>query len=126
MTNDLDDLLDRCASAAVLTQPGDLAALAQLHTDLQTIGARAYDQPESAARASHASHIVESIVLGEIGDVPAALKAIGDEINAMQELVKAAAKGSAVAKAAPAAAPAATRPCPQLLGWLRLVNPIFM
>ncbi|MGC4034292.1 MAG: chemotaxis protein CheA [Tepidisphaeraceae bacterium] len=108
MTNELEDLLDRCASAAVLTQPGDLTALAQLHTDLQTIGARSYDKPESAAKASHASHIVESIVLGEIGDVPAALKAIGVEINAIQELVKAAASGSTAAK--PAAATSAATP----------------
>ena len=76
MTKELDELVGRCASAAVVAKPGDVVALAQLHGDLQAIRDRSSDQPDAVAAAARAVRLVETVVLGEAQDIAAALREI--------------------------------------------------
>ncbi|MDB5325823.1 MAG: CheW domain protein [Phycisphaerales bacterium] len=104
MTHELGELIEKCASAAVLARPGDLAALAQLHTDLQSVGAQTKDQPAASITAGHAATLVENLVLGDVDDVDAALRDIGSQVNALQTILRSTAP--AAAPKSPAAAPA--------------------
>jgi two-component system chemotaxis sensor kinase CheA len=88
MTHDLEVLINRCSAAALQAQPDELAALAQLHTQLQAICERALDQPAAAASASRAAELVEKLVLGDTTDATASLRAINEQIDHLQQLLQ--------------------------------------
>jgi two-component system chemotaxis sensor kinase CheA len=87
MTAELGALIEKCASAVMGARPGDLPALAQLHTDLQTIGTTAGTTPPAVVTANNAASMVEQIVLGEVADVDAALRDIGGQVQALQAIL---------------------------------------
>ncbi len=97
----LDQLIEKCASAAVAAQPGDLTALAQLHTDLEAVCLQTPDRQDTIATATRAAHLVESIVLGDARDVTAVLEEIGSQINQLQAMLRETPKSTG---------PAVTRP----------------
>jgi methyl-accepting chemotaxis protein/HPt (histidine-containing phosphotransfer) domain-containing protein len=117
----LSDLTEQLASAALLTDPTDLSALAKLHEQLTAIPARVPAEAGLPADvgaaftgvAGTATELVERIILRELTDATAAFEDVCRQITRLQDLLNGAAGGPAAAPAVtPAAAPAAPAPAP--------------
>lgn len=105
MQQELTEIIQRCAASANQTKAGDLIALAQLHSDLETI--EAISSKEAAQPAGfpgtveHAQVLIEKLVLNEVEDAAAGIAEVGHLIQEMQSILNGA--------SAPAAAPKAER-----------------
>jgi two-component system chemotaxis sensor kinase CheA len=90
MTNELTEIIQRCAVSVKRTRPGDLLGIAQLHSDLQAVrmlssnGASPLkDVPEVAQRAAD---LLEKLVMNESEDATTALAEAGRQITELQAL----------------------------------------
>ncbi len=87
MTQELQTLVEKCASAAMRAQPEELPTLAELHTHLLALCAGATGYPDAKGAAGQAAELVEKLVLGEIVDAAGALKEIGQQISELQGIL---------------------------------------
>ncbi len=88
--NAIANEIERLSEALVLAEPGDLPALADIHTMLQSLGKLAAEAgisglPEAAAGAADA---VESIILDEFENPAIALENVGRVVSAAQQIVR--------------------------------------
>ena len=90
MTNELSEIIQRCAESANRAQPGDLLAIAQLHSDLQAVrmlsSAGGTGLTGVPAVAQRAADLLEKLVMNEAEDAVAALAEAGRQISEMQVL----------------------------------------
>ena len=91
----LDATTERLASAVLVADPNDLAALARLHEDLSAMPAQVAEDATLAApvadrlsrTAQAASKLVEQLILREADDANAALESVCESIAQIQQLL---------------------------------------
>lgn len=83
-------LLEQACEETVLMDPGDLPALASLHTQIEQIATWASDsgRDQVASAAQNAANLVERIVLNEVQDPAGALEVVGISLGAIQSVLR--------------------------------------
>lgn len=97
--SDLTHLTERLAADVVLLDPADLPGLAKLHTALAQLAAAAGETAAATdltGRATGAGRLIEQIILREVDDADAALKAVVAAVGDLQQLVTGAADGASM------------------------------
>jgi two-component system chemotaxis sensor kinase CheA len=84
---ELEDLVEKCAAAAMQARVADLISLAQLHSDLQSVQDLSADRPAAVAAAQQAAELVEKLVLGDAEDPSDALRKIVALVNQLQSSI---------------------------------------
>lgn len=84
------DRVEALAERLVFTEPTDLPALAEIHTEFEQLGswASGNDLPQAASAMEKCAGFVESIILEEAEDVQAAWGAVSGAVGALQTLVR--------------------------------------
>jgi two-component system, chemotaxis family, sensor kinase CheA len=88
---ELNQLVQRCATATVSIDSSDLAALAQLHSDILAVRLLAADNTEQKNifdAAEHTAQLVEKLVLGEVENAAASMVELSEQIHEMQEFLE--------------------------------------
>jgi len=97
------ELAQNVAASIVLVDPGDLQALANLHTGFEAVAAAAAQQLDAAfaqrlaCSATAAAKSIERIILGEVDSAQTALQQAGEFIAEIHAILDSAASGQPVA-----------------------------
>ena len=85
---DLDKLIEELASEYVLTEPTDAAAMAQVHSKLETIAGCPKAHARLTGAAKGAAAIVEAIILDESKDAEGDFNMLGEIIQGLQQIAR--------------------------------------
>ncbi len=98
-SKDIGAVLDRLAEILVLADPGDMPALAEMHTGFGELAEWASEEHhgQAAEAATLCAKFLEGIILDEFKNPQAAFDAVGESIGVYQAIVR----GDAPADAAP-------------------------
>jgi two-component system chemotaxis sensor kinase CheA len=90
---ELSASVERLSGTLVLADPGDLNALAAVHTDMEELGRLAADagNAELGRAAGRAGDLLKSLILGEVADADAAFGTLSQAVSALQAMARGAA-----------------------------------